>query len=1205
MSAMQSSPATSPRPPRHGFVTGLCDLSCSPIGAALPRFPSYEYQRSHQYRPYPLACVRDVARQVFEALAFMHSLDLVHTDIKPENICLVSGQDKPRPAGSAPAKGCTPLSTSVRVIDFGTAEFCAKSKMRHALVGTRQYRAPEVMFGSGWNATLDVWAVACVMTEMLCGRQLFPAPHEGDLEHLAYIERVRGRFPKSMLAGCRSDETSACFDVGGRVRVDVLVAQEVAAKGESKVSARLKRRAPLGEMFPDPKDADLLELLDASLDVDPAQRLTAAMALDHRFFKQARSRSISPSNPTSSHIVQQSQQQSQQQFQPQPQTVPEPTVVEHKGPAELVPKSAVVAPAQPPAQPAAEPTVSGLAAARVARRKALDAAKATKESASPPAAEAKAGETAADSDAVIDAVTDAGTDAGRGRARGRPGAASTRVGQERSESPRARHLPSRSESPRVLRRPKAAAIASTGEVKSAEARVSPRVRPSRDAVAAPPPPPPRATSSNDIAPPAAVSSARTARSASTNNVSSNLPNEVARPRSLSPRVSHVASSVTASSAEITAGTSAATLAAAALAGHASVSSDMRQVRQVTQAEPIRAASPRLRSGVSKDSVKSNVSGRLNRFAATRNENRSSNATDASKSTTGALRSSSATNVTRVRAAGKDAILTARLARAGASPLRRPPSPRQSRPPAAEAEPAADAENSAPPPRAAGFPRAPSPRFARPSTSGNVTATAAPGFPRAPSPRLARPSTSDNVTSPRARAPSPLVRSQAAQRRASSGASSAASTAGASAKGQSTESAASVRRTLSSSNLTRPLRAPSPLLRRSPDNVPTGAAKGYPREATASSGDTTGNAMGGPSSSSGAAAAVGSYSDLLAAARLRSASSRSLAESLRGRPGGRPEALNLSTPASSIAAAQVLNPQGSTRSMIASFSERVERHRSLRQTQANGQANGQTNGQGALDASADETSFASDSLDVSARARANVRAASDAMRRHRSLSPRVGRQRDAEVPDASSCAVRPMSSHTFGVDTAGATLEAPKSYGQLVLEHADQRKRADEAEIKNLRAAVENYLEEHSSPRAAPSAAQAASGLARSSSAPVRRRAASAEGRRDQREAVKQRAAAAVAAANARLAAGRAPSPMLRQRAPAKAPAPAAPLVKSQAKSGSWSAMERFRKARASTEGPEDERGVLSPLAGMAPGPFDTINESRESRDESRDLSRGL
>ena len=63
----------------------------------------------------------------------------------------------------------------MRLIDFGTAEFCAAGTQRHALVGTRQYRAPEVLFGSGWDARLDIWAVACVLTEMLCGRQLFPA----------------------------------------------------------------------------------------------------------------------------------------------------------------------------------------------------------------------------------------------------------------------------------------------------------------------------------------------------------------------------------------------------------------------------------------------------------------------------------------------------------------------------------------------------------------------------------------------------------------------------------------------------------------------------------------------------------------------------------------------------------------------------------------------------------------------------------------------------------------------------------------------------------------------------------------------------------------------------------------------------------------------------------------------------------------------
>lgn len=65
----------------------------------------YEYQRRHSYRPYPLSAVRDITRQVFEALAFMHTLELVHTDIKPENICLVRDSERERlKVGQASAK---------------------------------------------------------------------------------------------------------------------------------------------------------------------------------------------------------------------------------------------------------------------------------------------------------------------------------------------------------------------------------------------------------------------------------------------------------------------------------------------------------------------------------------------------------------------------------------------------------------------------------------------------------------------------------------------------------------------------------------------------------------------------------------------------------------------------------------------------------------------------------------------------------------------------------------------------------------------------------------------------------------------------------------------------------------------------------------------------------------------------------------------
>mmetsp|Transcript_1975 Transcript_1975/g.4201 ORF Transcript_1975/g.4201 Transcript_1975/m.4201 type:complete len:484 (-) Transcript_1975:269-1720(-) len=306
-------------------------------------FCRYEYQRLHQYRPYPLGAVRDITRQVLEALAFLHKLQLVHTDIKPENICLVSGEDKNPGAGQAGgcSPSCSPASTEVRLIDFGTAEFCAFGKMRHALVGTRQYRAPEVLFSTGWDATLDVWAVACVVTEMLCGRQLFPAPHEGDLEHLAYVERVRGRFPRHMLRQSQSlaaekganqkSLAATCFDETGGVRVELLVAEELKLKGESKIAARLKRRGPLGEMFPDPKDAPLLDLLDGCLQVEPLRRLGATAALRHPFFTAARkpkqipaNQNPAPENPANQKPVDKEsprppQQPQQEQQPPQPQ----------------------------------------------------------------------------------------------------------------------------------------------------------------------------------------------------------------------------------------------------------------------------------------------------------------------------------------------------------------------------------------------------------------------------------------------------------------------------------------------------------------------------------------------------------------------------------------------------------------------------------------------------------------------------------------------------------------------------------------------------------------------------------------------------------------------------------------------------------------------------------------------------------------------
>lgn len=50
----------------------------------------YDFLRKNSYRSFPIDLVRELARQLLESVAFMHDLRLIHTDLNPENILLVS-----------------------------------------------------------------------------------------------------------------------------------------------------------------------------------------------------------------------------------------------------------------------------------------------------------------------------------------------------------------------------------------------------------------------------------------------------------------------------------------------------------------------------------------------------------------------------------------------------------------------------------------------------------------------------------------------------------------------------------------------------------------------------------------------------------------------------------------------------------------------------------------------------------------------------------------------------------------------------------------------------------------------------------------------------------------------------------------------------------------------------------------------------------
>lgn len=63
----------------------------------------YDYLKNHDYKPFPLHCIRAYAWQLLTALEFIHSIKLVHTDLKPENILLVDDEEERLPSSSSPS----------------------------------------------------------------------------------------------------------------------------------------------------------------------------------------------------------------------------------------------------------------------------------------------------------------------------------------------------------------------------------------------------------------------------------------------------------------------------------------------------------------------------------------------------------------------------------------------------------------------------------------------------------------------------------------------------------------------------------------------------------------------------------------------------------------------------------------------------------------------------------------------------------------------------------------------------------------------------------------------------------------------------------------------------------------------------------------------------------------------------------------------
>merc|ERR1712032_877395 len=101
--------------------------------------------------------------QILVALKHLHSKNIVHCDLKPENVLLSSDSDFPQ----------------VKLCDFGFSRIIGEKGFRKSVVGTPAYLAPEVLRNKGYNRSLDMWSTGVIIYVSLSGT--FPFNEDEDI----------------------------------------------------------------------------------------------------------------------------------------------------------------------------------------------------------------------------------------------------------------------------------------------------------------------------------------------------------------------------------------------------------------------------------------------------------------------------------------------------------------------------------------------------------------------------------------------------------------------------------------------------------------------------------------------------------------------------------------------------------------------------------------------------------------------------------------------------------------------------------------------------------------------------------------------------------------------------------------------------------------------------------------------------------------
>ncbi|KAI5194918.1 hypothetical protein AUEXF2481DRAFT_67624 [Aureobasidium subglaciale EXF-2481] len=161
---------------------------------------------------------RHFLKQIASALQYLRKYNLIHRDIKPQNLLLnppptYMQQQRPEDVPLAasensliPAVGVASLPM-LKLADFGFARHLASTSLAETLCGSPLYMAPEILAYQKYDAKADLWSVGTVAYEMVAGRPPFKATNHVEL--LRKIDQAQDviQFPAGLLVSKEFKET--------------------------------------------------------------------------------------------------------------------------------------------------------------------------------------------------------------------------------------------------------------------------------------------------------------------------------------------------------------------------------------------------------------------------------------------------------------------------------------------------------------------------------------------------------------------------------------------------------------------------------------------------------------------------------------------------------------------------------------------------------------------------------------------------------------------------------------------------------------------------------------------------------------------------------------------------------------------------------------------------------------------------------------